>query len=81
MKVSRLEKKVAGAEEECARKVALEKQETTKFKEALDEQEKCVGWGGGGGDGCRGGGGGGEDGDKGKMRSFGKRMTMPQRFV
>ena len=40
VKVMRLEKKVAGAEEECARKVALEREETTKFKEALDLQER-----------------------------------------
>lgn len=40
VKVSRLEKKVAGAEEESARKVAQEREETAKFKEALDEQER-----------------------------------------
>ena len=40
MKARKLEKKVAGAEEESARKVAQEKTETAKFKEALEEQEK-----------------------------------------
>ena len=35
----RLEKKVAGAEEESARKVALEREETVKFREALNLQE------------------------------------------
>ena len=40
MKVSRLEKKVAGAEEESARKVAEEKEETAKFRAALNEQER-----------------------------------------
>ena len=43
VKVSRLEKKVAGAEEESARRVAQEKEETAKFKAALDEQERWVG--------------------------------------
>ena len=38
----RLEKKVGGAEEESARKVALEREETAKFKEALDLQEMWV---------------------------------------
>lgn len=38
--MSRLEKKVSGAEEECDRKVAQEKVETLKFKEALENQEK-----------------------------------------
>lgn len=40
MKVSRLEKKVAGAEEESARKVEREKEETAKIREALDNQER-----------------------------------------
>lgn len=40
VKVSRLEKKVAGAEEESGRKVAREKEETAKFREALDKQER-----------------------------------------
>ena len=39
VKVLRLEKKVAGAEEECSRKVALEREETDKFREALNLQE------------------------------------------
>ena len=39
VKILRLEKKVAGAEEESARKVALEREETAKFRDALDLQE------------------------------------------
>ena len=39
VKVMRLEKKVGGAEEECACKMALEREETAKFREALNLQE------------------------------------------
>ena len=39
VKVMRLGKKVAGAEEDCARKVTLEREETDKFREALNLQE------------------------------------------
>ena len=40
VKISRLDKKVASAEEDSARKVDQEKEETAKFRAALEEQER-----------------------------------------
>ena len=40
VKIGLLEKKVDTADSECAKKVAVEREEVQRFKDAMDEQER-----------------------------------------